>query len=462
MKGGLILAVVTSGCASLPPGRALTGVGPETRALVSGVVPPSTASDEPRDVLDTRQAVVETLEDVSSSLRRITQLLARLETNPEGLTVQIDGLFAPFVEYGARQREWLSLALGGTRRLLQLASEVEDPGLRLALLRLTGPRLEATLFGTQLLAAWVDFLQLADVVLRHCPYCGIERMALLVDGVHQRLEPVMTDLSSLQPERVEAVAGSLPELMGDLTRDYATTRTLIQEAPRRREQLLMVQQLLESLTLASAMKMALPRLPPAAPVVLGTSLLLGSDGVMMGTQVVVSAQWVERMRQLVRAGVLVAPVVGAAVRIHAGQVLMSQSRDELPKGVREALGEGPEVDAMRQRGRAGAGMTEPPRHHVLPREHREWFEQRGFKGEMDIDQFCVRMEQASHEAIHGGGNWRLGRTWPREWNQLIMKALQKAETRAGRTLKPREILNVVAEYMNEYKVPMNFTPWRGR
>jgi len=28
---------------------------------------------------------------------------------------------------------------------------------------------------------------------------------------------------------------------------------------------------------------------------------------------------------------------------------------------------------------------------------------------MDIDNFCVRLEQAQHEAIHGGGNWRLGR-----------------------------------------------------
>ncbi|MCP3165288.1 hypothetical protein [Myxococcus qinghaiensis] len=35
--------------------------------------------------------------------------------------------------------------------------------------------------------------------------------------------------------------------------------------------------------------------------------------------------------------------------------------------------------------------------------HREWFEARGFKGDMDIDQFCVRLEQAHHEATHGGG-----------------------------------------------------------
>jgi hypothetical protein len=141
---------------------------------------------------------------------------------------------------------------------------------------------------------------------------------------------------------------------------------------------------------------------------------------------------------------------------------MSQSHDGLPQGVRDALGDGPEVRGMRVTGRAGAGMAEPPQHHVLPREFREWFEKRGFTGEMSIDQFCVRMERASHEAIHGDGNWRLGRMWPGEWNQMLMKALQKAETRAGRMLTPDEILKVVAGYMKEYDLPVNFTPWRGK
>jgi hypothetical protein len=104
-------------------------------------------------------------------------------------------------------------------------------------------------------------------------------------------------------------------------------------------------------------------------------------------------------------------------------------------------------------------MGEQPKHHVLPREHREWFEKRGFTGDMDIDQFCVRMERAQHEAIHGGGNWRLGRTWPKEWNQLIMKALRDAELRTGETLTRNEILDLVAVEMRRYNLPMNFTPW---
>ncbi|MGZ3461260.1 MAG: DUF2380 domain-containing protein, partial [Archangium sp.] len=175
-----------------------------------------------------------------------------------------------------------------------------------------------------------------------------------------------------------------------------------------------------------------------------------------------SAEWVEMMRHLVRAGVLSLPVVSAAVRIQAGQVMMAQAHDELPQGVREALGDGPEVRSMWVTGRAGAGMAEPPQHHVLPREFREWFEKRGFTGEMDIDQFCVEMEQAKHEAIHGGGDWRLGRMWSGEWNRMIMRVLRGAEMATGRTLTQSEILNIVAANMKEYGVPMNFTPWRGR
>ena len=47
-----------------------------------------------------------------------------------------------------------------------------------------------------------------------------------------------------------------------------------------------------------------------------------------------------------QAGGLSVPVVSAAVRIHGGQVLMAQGNGDLPKGVRDALGEGPELRGM--------------------------------------------------------------------------------------------------------------------
>ena len=98
---------------------------------------------------------------------------------------------------------------------------------------------------------------------------------------------------------------------------------------------------------------------------------------------------------------------------------------------------------------------------MLPKEFRAWFEKRGFTGEMDIDQFCVRLEQSHHQAIHGGGNWKLGRTWPGEWNRMIMEVLSETEADAGRLLTPREILGTVAKRMTDYSIPMRFSPWRG-
>jgi hypothetical protein len=68
---------------------------------------------------------------------------------------------------------------------------------------------------------------------------------------------------------------------------------------------------------------------------------------------------------------------------------MAQGHGDLPSGVREALGDAPEVRAMRVTGKTGAGMAEPPSHHVMPNELREWFEMRGFTGKMSIEWFCV-------------------------------------------------------------------------
>jgi len=141
--------------------------------------------------------------------------------------------------------------------------------------------------------------------------------------------------------------------MGQLTREFEALRDRTRVGMERAEKVLMFAQLVETLTLLSAMKLSLPRLPPSAPATLGVGLVLGSNGVMAGTRVIVSAEWVEMMRRLVQAGVLSAPAVSAAVRIHAGGVMMAQGGGDLPRGVREALGEGPEVRGMRVTGRGG-------------------------------------------------------------------------------------------------------------
>jgi hypothetical protein len=305
-------------------------------------------------------------------------------------------------------------------------------------------------------------LSLADAVLRQCPDYGTERLFADMNRVQQWLEPSMRALASLEPARVEAAAVTLPELMGQLTREFHSIRERARVATERAGQLMAAAQAIEMLTMVSMLRMSLPRLPPAAPATLGVGLVMGSNGVMMGSQLVVTAEWVEMMRRLVQAGVISVSAVSAAVRIHAGQVMMAQANRDLPQGVRDALGDGPEVGAMHETGKTGAGMAERPQHHVLPDEYREWFEKRGFTGAMSIDQFCVELEVAAHQALHGGGNWRQGRMWAGEWNRMIMSALQKAETRAGRMLTRNEILNIVAERMKDYGIPMNFTLWRGR
>jgi hypothetical protein len=110
-----------------------------------------------------------------------------------------------------------------------------------------------------------------------------------------------------------------------------------------------------------------------------------------------------------------------------------------PKKTQAALGGGPEVEGVGIASATRAGMARPPRHHVFPQEKRSWFEARGMKGAQDIDRFTVPLEVGHHQAIHGGGNWRLGRTWSGEWNNKVMQVLERAHPFCS-LLLPRAIL----------------------
>jgi hypothetical protein len=197
--------------------------------------------------------------------------------------------------------------------------------------------------GVTLLAAWVDFLNLAEAVLRQCPAYGVERLFRDMNRVQQLTEPSMRAFASMELGQVEEATAALPELMGQLTQEFHSIREGARVATERSGQMMAAAQAIEMLTMLSMLKMSLPRLPPAAPALVGVGLVMGSDGVMMGSQLVVTAEWVEMMRRLVQAGVLSASAISAAVRIHAGQVMMAQAHHALPQGVRDALGDGPEV-----------------------------------------------------------------------------------------------------------------------
>ncbi|MBM7112549.1 DUF2380 domain-containing protein [Archangium primigenium] len=414
------------------------------------------------EALATQLAFLRASREVSDTTRRLKGDLARLQAPGSAFSRHPSDLFRAHLPPVLAHLRWLDAEHAAAVHLSDTASQLADPDMRLALLRMGGPRLEAAWMGSTLLAIWLDFPHLAEVVLRECPAYGTERLLRKLHPWHTLMAPALKALASGETGRVEAVAVDLPALTGYLSREFAATREAVRTAAQRTETALRVKEIVELLTTASAMTWALPRLPPSAPLTLGLTLGAGAPGVMLGSQVVLTAEGVEMLRRLVQAGVLSPSVVSAAVRIQAGQVLMAQAHDELPRGVREALGEGPEVRGMRVTGRAGAGLSEAPRHHVLPREFREWFEQRGFTGELSIDRFCVRMERARHEAIHGGGSWRLGREWPGEWNRMIMTALRRAERRTGRQLTRNEVLDLVAEAMKQYNLPMNFTSWNGR
>ena len=434
------------------PRHDATGVVPGTASVAVGGGVQSTAV--------VRQATLDAIAEVKRSMEDIEGARSRLASRPSSLGGRrLDGVFTRYLDHGSKQLTWLRGSLGSATSLAGAASEVGDSGMALGILQMTGARLQAAMFGTLLLATWVDFLQLADAVLRDCPMCGSEKLFADLHRVQSKLTPTLADLSSGDSERIEAAATAMPVLMGELTHEFDTIRREARSAMEVGGKVVVAAQVMELLALVSTLNMSLPR-PPPAP--LGVGLVMSSGGVMAGSRLVVSAEWVEMMRRLVHAGVISLPAVSAAVRIHGGQVMMAQANQDLPEGVREALGDSPEVRGMKVTGKAGAGMSDAPKHHVLPQEHREWFERRGFKGDMDIDQFCVRLERDHHEAIHGGGNWKLGRIWPGEWNRMIMDALRQAETRSGRMLTRDGILREVARHMRDYRIPMNFTSGRGR
>jgi hypothetical protein len=455
MKKLLSVALLFAGCASLPSTQMEMNLARSGGVRSMGYAPGRVAASP----FPERQATLRAIDEVRSSTTSAASSLSRLAAQTAGIG-GANGVFSRHVVYGSTQLQWLRSALAGSQVLAGAAEGLGDADMELGILRLAGPRLQAALFGSILLAAWVDFLNLADAVLGRCHFCSVEKLFVDMERVQRLVEPPMAALASQDPERVEAAATAMPELMGKLTREFASIREDARVAMEGGGKTMAAMQIVDMIIMISTLRMSLPRMmpPPGAPVALGTTLVMGSGGVMTGSQVVVSAEWVEMVRRLVQAGVISIPAVSAAVRIQAGQVMMSQAGGDLPQGVRDALGDGPEVRAMRQTGKAGAGMAEAPKHHVLPQEHRAWFERRGFKGPMNIDQFCVRMEQADHQALHGGGNWRLGRTWPQEWSQKVMKVLQDAEAKTGQTLTPSEILQLVAREMKESRIPMTFVP----
>jgi hypothetical protein len=107
-----------------------------------------------------------------------------------------------------------------------------------------------------------------------------------------------------------------------------------------------------------------------------------------------------------------------------------------------------EAQSMSARTARSAGIGRPHRHHLLPQEHKKWFQERGFPGD-DIDNYCIELPEALHQAEHGGGNWlKARRAWrDGEWNTAVMHSLRVRERARGRMLTKNEILQIVRKLL---------------
>jgi hypothetical protein len=139
--------------------------------------------------------MLEALDGVKDSTGSVESALSRLASLPptspgnRGLSGTC-GAFTRYLDFGSNQLSWLLGALGSTTALVAVAKEVGDADMELGVLRTTGPRLQSAMLGAMLLAAWLDFLQLADVLLRECSACGVETRVVDLPGCSSGCSPL--------------------------------------------------------------------------------------------------------------------------------------------------------------------------------------------------------------------------------------------------------------------------------
>ncbi|WP_434391201.1 hypothetical protein [Melittangium boletus] len=178
--------------------------------LTVGVLLAITLMAGRQDARHVARAALGVVLDVSGSTRRIAVELSRLKASKPVVVGHASGLLAPYLHHAERQRRWLEGELAGASHQVRLASAVEDPDMELALLRLAGPRLEAALLGSLLLAAWLDFLNLADVVLQQCPFYSAEHLLVDLERLRGMVTPPLTALASREAGQFEAAAVTCP------------------------------------------------------------------------------------------------------------------------------------------------------------------------------------------------------------------------------------------------------------
>ncbi len=409
----------------------------------------------PSGALD-RDAVRTLLVDASIGASELAPMLRAIAQNPDPYSLRAQ--MGTFIEHAVDRLAWVVSAIGASLSYLDLAGRTGQGGV--GVLGMAATRAHAAHVGLAILRPWCALLQLHDQVAM-LRVLNIEYRHHMLASQQGGVDGVFTPIARFDPDDVAAASADVPGRVAALRTAFDTTVAEAERGQKAQALAMQVQGAMELATFAVSLRgMFAMRGPPSAmsfpmPVMAGAS-----GGAATMRQIVVSAEWIAAIRHLVEIGAITAAGATEALRVRGFTVAMAQASD-LPPSVKDLLGEGPTADGMKVTDASRAGVARPPRHHVLPQEERPFFKERGFTGDLDIDNFCVEMGAAEHQALHGGGNWRLGRTWSGEWNRLVMETLGRREQRLGRRLTVAEIMQEVQRLMKDRDVPIRFVPYRG-
>jgi hypothetical protein len=406
-----------------------------------------------------RDAVRTQCRDATAGAQELAGILQQLAGNRDGL--RNHPVTERFLEQTVDRLTWGVDTASAGLSYMELATSAGGQA-SIALLGMAATRAQAALVGLAILRPWCAFLQLHDRIAM-LPLLQLEYRYRVLDREQRGVHAVLAQLAGLDPDEIATASAAVPGRVAILAAAFDETIAAAEEAEESQRWALRVQLGAELLTFAAGLRgMFAMRGPPSAmafpmPVIAGA----GGGAATMG-QVVVSAEWIAAIRHLIEIGAISAASAAEALRVRGFTSAMAQATD-LPKEVKDLLGEGPTTDAMKVTNTTGAGAARPPRHHVLPQEQRKFFEERGFKGDLDIDNFTVELETARHQAQHGGGNWKMARQkWKGgEWNQLVKERLENAEKKLGRRMTAAEIMEEVEVLMKRRGIPIRFVPYRG-
>jgi hypothetical protein len=406
-----------------------------------------------------RDAVRTLIGDATTGAQELAGSLRQLAGSRDGL--RNHPITERFLEQAVDRLIWVVDTASAGNSYMELAASAGGQS-SIALLGMAAARAQAALVGLSILRPWCAFLQLHDRVAM-LPLLQLEYRYRVLDREQRGVQAVFAQLAGLDPDEIIMAGASVPGCVAVLATAFDEMIAEIERAEETQRWALRIQLVAEVLTFAVGLRgMFAMRGPPSAMSFPMPAIAGASGGAATMGQVVVSAEWIAAIRHLIEIGAISAAGAAEMLRVRGFTSAMAQATD-LPKSVKDLLGEGPTTDAMKVTDTTGAGAARAPRHHVLPQEQRKFFEERGFKSDLDIDNFTVELETAHHQAQHGGGNWKLARQkWEGgEWNQLVKVTLERREKQLGRRMTVTEIIQRVELLMKDRGIPVRFVPYRG-